>query len=35
VRVSRCAELNTALPMAFAARGPMLVEVCVEQVSSK
>ena len=31
VRASRCAELDAALPMAFAARGPVLVEVCVEQ----
>jgi benzoylformate decarboxylase len=30
VRASRCAELDTALSMAFAARGPVLVEVCVE-----
>jgi benzoylformate decarboxylase len=30
VRVSRSAELDAALSMAFAARGPVLVEVCVE-----
>jgi len=29
VRVSRCAELAAALSLAFAAPGPMLVEVCV------
>ena len=29
VRVSRCAELDAALPMAFAASGPVLLEVCV------
>jgi len=31
VRVSRCAELAAALSMAFAARGPVLVEVCIER----
>ena len=30
VRVTRCAELDEALRMAFAAAGPVLVEVCVE-----
>jgi benzoylformate decarboxylase len=30
VRVTRCAELDAALRMAFVATGPMLVEVCVE-----
>ena len=35
VRVSRCAELDAALSMAFAAPGPALVEVCVEQASSQ
>jgi benzoylformate decarboxylase len=30
VRASRCAELDTALPMALAASGPVLIEVCVE-----
>jgi len=35
VRVSRCGELDVALAMAFAARGPVLVEVCVEPASSK
>jgi benzoylformate decarboxylase len=30
VRVSRCAELDAALRMAFAATHPVLVEVCVE-----
>jgi benzoylformate decarboxylase len=30
VRVMRCAELDAALSMAFAAPGPALVEVCVE-----
>jgi benzoylformate decarboxylase len=29
VRVSRCAELDAALPMAFAVPGPVLIEVCV------
>jgi benzoylformate decarboxylase len=31
VRVSRAAELDAALAMGFAARGPMLIEVCVER----
>jgi benzoylformate decarboxylase len=35
MRVSRCAELDVALSMAFADRGPVLVEVCVEPASSK
>ena len=35
VRASRCAELDTALSTALAASGPVLVEVCVEQASSK
>jgi len=30
VRVSRCAELDGALRMAFAATHPVLIEVCVE-----
>jgi len=30
VRVSRCADLDAALSMAFAAPGPVLVEVCVQ-----
>jgi benzoylformate decarboxylase len=30
VRVARCAELDAALSMAFAAAGPVLVEVCVD-----
>jgi benzoylformate decarboxylase len=29
VRISSCAELDTALPVAFAAPGPVLLEVCV------
>jgi hypothetical protein len=29
VRVNRCADLDEALSMAFAAAGPVLVEVCV------
>jgi benzoylformate decarboxylase len=31
IRVSRCAELDAALRMAFAATAPVLVEVCVEE----
>jgi len=31
VRISRCAELDAALAVAFAAPGPVLLEVCVEQ----
>ena len=30
VRVTRCDELDETLRMAFAAAGPVLVEVCVE-----
>ena len=32
IRVTRCAELDAALRMAFAATGPLLVEVCVEKI---
>ena len=35
VRVGRCGELDGAISMAFAAPGPALVEVCVEQASSR
>jgi benzoylformate decarboxylase len=31
VRVTRCAELDAALRMAFTATAPVLVEVCVEK----
>jgi benzoylformate decarboxylase len=31
MRVNRCTELDEALSMAFAAAGPVLVEVCVTQ----
>ena len=31
VRVTRCAELDPALARAFATRGPVLIEVCVER----
>jgi len=35
MRVNRPAELDAALSMAFAAAGPVLVEVCVEQAGPK
>jgi benzoylformate decarboxylase len=35
VRVTRCAQLDVALAMAFAAPGPVLVEVCVDSKAAK